>query len=378
MLKNIIVVMIPMLWSVLIAGDSFDPISNKLGKNFSDIIKEYAKECAENQPSACQMLSTLVIQSTKSNQGMEKAVQSSLKACEDGEALGCTLLGRMYADGKGIEQNASKAVKFYVKGCEGKEAIGCMMAGIMYAEGKVLEQNYSKSLNLLDKSCDYGANIGCTTLALMYLKGVGSEKNVSKAVELFTKACNGNESLGCANLAFLYKKGIGVNQDAIAAEQLQSKACAIGITIKNQKIDCSQIEEKIIDKGMIAEANHADDEKIATIKKLYAEKFDQLSEEERTYLIKNFYSMRSITQDILNRYGHGRIPDSINVTDRNLIEFYLYPDGSISDIRFIKKSKLAFLDDVTREVIELSYVKYERPRQKTRIRYQVFYNLSKN
>lgn len=370
--------MILMLWSVLIAGDSFDLITNKLGKNFSEIIKEYAKECGENRPSACQMFSALLIQSTKTNQDMGKVAQSYLKACEDGEVLGCTLLGRMYADGKGVEQNASKAVEFYVKGCEGKEAIGCMMAGIMYAEGKVLEQNYSKSLDFLDKSCDYGANIGCTTLALMYLKGVGTEKNASKAVEFFTKACDGNESLSCVNLAFLYKKGFGVKQDTTTSELLRAKACSLGVTFNNQKIDCSQMEEKIIDKRMIAEVNHTDDEKIITIKKLYAEKFDQLSEEERTYLLKNYYTMRRITQDILNRYGQGRIPDSINVIDRNLIEFYLYPDGSISDIRFIQKSKLALLDDVTREIIELSYAKYERPRQKTLIRYQVFYNLSKN
>jgi outer membrane biosynthesis protein TonB len=112
-----------------------------------------------------------------------------------------------------------------------------------------------------------------------------------------------------------------------------------------------------------------------SIQRLYGDKFNELSEGEQKYILDNQEVMRRITQGVLDRYGRSRIPDTIRANDANMIEFYLHPDGSISDIRFLKNSRLAILDDTTREVIELSYAKYPRPGQKTLIRYRVWYNL---
>ncbi|WP_294892813.1 MULTISPECIES: energy transducer TonB family protein [unclassified Sulfuricurvum] len=113
-----------------------------------------------------------------------------------------------------------------------------------------------------------------------------------------------------------------------------------------------------------------------SIERLYGDKFSELSEGEQKYIIDNQEIMRRITQGVLDRYGRSRIPDSIRVNDTNMIEFYLHPDGSISDIRFLKNSRLSILDDTTKEVIELAYAKYPRPQQKTLIRYRVWYNLT--
>lgn len=113
-----------------------------------------------------------------------------------------------------------------------------------------------------------------------------------------------------------------------------------------------------------------------SIQRLYGDKFNELSEGEQKYILDNQEIMRRITQGVLDRYGRSRIPDSIRVNDTNMIEFYLHPDGSISDIRFLKNSRLSILDDTTKEVIELSYAKYPRPQQKTLIRYRVWYNLN--
>ncbi len=113
-----------------------------------------------------------------------------------------------------------------------------------------------------------------------------------------------------------------------------------------------------------------------SIERLYGDKFNELSEGEQKYIIDNQEIMRRITQGVLDRYGRSRIPDSIRVNDTNMIEFYLHPDGSISDIRFLKNSRLSILDDTTKEVIELAYAKYPRPQQKTLIRYRVWYNLT--
>jgi outer membrane biosynthesis protein TonB len=113
-----------------------------------------------------------------------------------------------------------------------------------------------------------------------------------------------------------------------------------------------------------------------SIQRLYGDKFNDLSEGEQKYILDNQEVMRRITQGVLDRYGRSRIPDNIRTNDTNMIEFYLHPDGSISDLRFLKNSQLAILDDTTKEVIELSYAKYPRPEQKTLIRYRVWYNLT--
>lgn len=112
-----------------------------------------------------------------------------------------------------------------------------------------------------------------------------------------------------------------------------------------------------------------------SVQKLYGDTFGELSEGEQKYLLDNFEVMRRITQGVLSRYGPTRIPDSIRVNDINIIEFYLHPDGSISDMKMIQNSRLAILDATTKEVMELSYAKYPRPAQKTLIRYRVWYDL---
>jgi len=113
-----------------------------------------------------------------------------------------------------------------------------------------------------------------------------------------------------------------------------------------------------------------------SIQRLYGDKFNELSEGEQKYIIDNQEAMRRITQSVLDRYGQSRIPDNIRINDTNMVEFYLHPDGSISDMRLLKNSQLSILDETTKEVIELAYAKYPRPQQKTLIRYRVWYNLT--
>ncbi|MDD5052969.1 MAG: hypothetical protein PHO27_09600 [Sulfuricurvum sp.] len=112
-----------------------------------------------------------------------------------------------------------------------------------------------------------------------------------------------------------------------------------------------------------------------SIQRLYGDKFNDLSEGEQKYIIDNQEVMRRITQGVLDRYAASRIPDNIAINDTNTIEFYLYPDGSISNLHFLKNSQLSIIDDTTKETIELAYSKYPRPQQKTLIRYRVYYDL---
>ena len=86
--------------------------------------------------------------------------------------------------------------------------------------------------------------------------------------------------------------------------------------------------------------------------------------------------MRRITQQVLNRVASVNLRRDININATNVIEFYLHPNGDMSDFRFLKKSGYYVLDDTTQETIEYAYSKYPRPKEKTLIRYNVFYNLA--
>lgn len=111
------------------------------------------------------------------------------------------------------------------------------------------------------------------------------------------------------------------------------------------------------------------------IKEAYGDTFGELSEGEQKYILDNQEIMRRITQQVLNRVGGVNLPNNLRVNEENIIEFYLYPNGDISDIKFVKRSGFYILDDTTKETIEYAYSRYPRPKQKTLIRYKVGYYL---
>ena len=111
------------------------------------------------------------------------------------------------------------------------------------------------------------------------------------------------------------------------------------------------------------------------VKELYGDEFGKLTEGEQKYILDNQEIMRRITQQVLNRVGRVNIPSNMRINTDNVIEFYLYPNGDISDIKFIKRSGFYILDDTTKETIEYAYSRYPRPKQKTLIRYKVGYFL---
>jgi len=113
------------------------------------------------------------------------------------------------------------------------------------------------------------------------------------------------------------------------------------------------------------------------IKELYGETFGELSPGQQEYILDNQEVMRRITQQVLSRVARVNLRQNINVNRSNVIEFYLHPNGDMSDFKFLEKSGYYVLDDTTRETIEYAYSRYPRPKEKTLIRYNVFYNLAR-
>ena len=111
------------------------------------------------------------------------------------------------------------------------------------------------------------------------------------------------------------------------------------------------------------------------IKELYGDEFGKLSVGQQEYILDNQEIMRRITQEVLTRQASVANLNSINVNKSNVIEFYLHPNGDMSDFKFLDKSGYFVLDDITKATIDFAYSKYPRPKEKTLIRYNVFYNL---
>jgi len=137
----------------------------------------------------------------------------------------------------------------------------------------------------------------------------------------------------------------------------------------SKKVDTTPVQEES------RRSTKRESKLLNNIKDAYGETFGELSPGEQKYILDNQEIMRRITQQVLNRVGRVNIPRDMRVNSDNIVEFYLYPNGDISDIKFVKKSNFYILDDTTKETIEYAYSKYPRPEQKTRIRYKVGYYL---
>lgn len=112
---------------------------------------------------------------------------------------------------------------------------------------------------------------------------------------------------------------------------------------------------------------------IQALQNLY--KNTNLSPAESEFLEKNIEKIAQITQEYLNDSGYPSLGKQFGVGGDNLVEFYLYPNGDISDIVFIRFSGYSYLDSHTKNVIELAYKDYPLPKEKTRIRIRFFYEI---
>ncbi|MEA1983888.1 MAG: hypothetical protein U9N39_10120 [Campylobacterota bacterium] len=113
------------------------------------------------------------------------------------------------------------------------------------------------------------------------------------------------------------------------------------------------------------------------IKELYGEEFGKLTPGQQQYIIDNQEVMRRITQQVLTRVARVNLSRDLNVNRSNVVEFYLHPNGDMTDFKFLSKSGYYELDDTTRETIEYAYSRYPRPTEKTLVRYNVYYNLAR-
>jgi len=169
-------------------------------------------------------------------------------------------------------------------------------------------------------------------------------------------------------IPLLAKKDVNTTKEIKKLEPKKEENPLYSMLSQDKSSKETKVEEKKTYRGSSINQN---------IKELYGDEFGKLSEGQQKYILDNQEIMRRITQQVLTRVASVNLSRDLNVNRVNIIEFYLHPNGDMSDFRFLQKSGFYVLDDTTKETIEYAYARYPRPQEKTLIRYNVFYNLAR-
>ncbi len=105
---------------------------------------------------------------------------------------------------------------------------------------------------------------------------------------------------------------------------------------------------------------------------LYGKKFEKFTKIQKAYIEKHLEDIGLITQ----RYLY--YPDSAVATRSqggNVVQFYLHPNGDISDLILLQSSGYSTLDDNSLQTVRVAYKDYPRPKQVTLIRIFINYRL---
>jgi protein TonB len=106
--------------------------------------------------------------------------------------------------------------------------------------------------------------------------------------------------------------------------------------------------------------------------KLYGEQYFEFSKYQKKYLKQNLNKIGQITQRYLK---YPRISIRTKQKGLNVVEFYLHPNGDISELKLADSSFYTALDTNSMETIRIAYQDYPRPFEKVKIKIYVRYIL---
>ncbi len=129
-----------------------------------------------------------------------------------------------------------------------------------------------------------------------------------------------------------------------------------------------KLQEKIDDLKKIKKL----DKNTQSYIKLYGDEYFTFSKDQKKYLNNNLNNIGRVTQMYL-RYP--RIAVKTKQQGMNIVQFFLYPNGDIKDLKITNGSGYTTLDKNTIKTIKLAYKDYPRPKQKTKVKIYVYYSL---
>lgn len=111
------------------------------------------------------------------------------------------------------------------------------------------------------------------------------------------------------------------------------------------------------------------------LRKLYKDDFSTFTKEQKRFLQDNLTKIATITQKYLYLRGYPYIAIKTRQEGTNAVEFWLHPNGDISDLRLLTSSGYEALDKNSIETIETAFKDYPRPKTTTKIKIFVKYSI---
>lgn len=97
------------------------------------------------------------------------------------------------------------------------------------------------------------------------------------------------------------------------------------------------------------------------LERLYGNNIHKMSKEQKDYLAESYFINYGVFQQTADRMGYPKLAAYLKQQGEGVIEFTLYPDGHVEDIKILVSTKYEVLDDSMRQVIELSAKNLKRP-----------------
>ncbi|WP_457596467.1 energy transducer TonB, partial [Hydrogenimonas sp.] len=108
---------------------------------------------------------------------------------------------------------------------------------------------------------------------------------------------------------------------------------------------------------------------------LYKDEFNHFTPDQKKFIRTNLNRIQAITQHYLTMRGYPVFAIQQHMQGVNVVEFYLHPNGDITDLKVISSSGFNVLDDNSLDTIKTAYKDYPRPKETTKIRFYIHYQL---
>uniref|UniRef100_UPI0040488571 energy transducer TonB n=1 Tax=Aliarcobacter sp. TaxID=2321116 RepID=UPI0040488571 len=144
--------------------------------------------------------------------------------------------------------------------------------------------------------------------------------------------------------------------------------------LKEQNVDEDKSLQNTTLENYLAQKEFVSKEILDELEKLYGKEYETFTNIQKAFLEKNLNNFQVITQKVLNRLGYPRLAAKLRISGTNVIEFMFHPDGSISDLKITTSSGYEIFDKYSKELIEIAYKDYPKPKTSTKIRFNVQYS----
>lgn len=145
----------------------------------------------------------------------------------------------------------------------------------------------------------------------------------------------------------------------------------VEVTPKYSKLNPTKLQKQTLEDFLSTPKNINDIDMLTqSYIKLYGEEFNSFTKVQKVFLKNSLKTIGQITQKYLE---YPDIAIRLFLEGKNIVEFFLYPNGDIKDLRITNSSGHSFFDKNTLSAIKTAYKDYPKPKEITKIKIYVNY-----